>query len=117
MNYFIDFLIGFASAFIGALGMGGGAVFLIYLTCMLSVPQLQAGGMNLLFFIPISITALIIHIKNKLIDYKVALWAIIGGGVGVFMGNFAAEKLGNDILGKAFGIFLLFLGIRELYGK
>lgn len=117
MNWTLNFIVGLISAFISALGMGGGAIFLIYLTCILSTPQLAAQGMNLLFFIPISIVALIIHIKNKLIDYKIASGAILGGIVGVFIGKFIAEKFGDEFLRLAFGIFLLILGVRELFKK
>lgn len=117
MNWIINFIVGFGAAFIGALGMGGGAVLLIYLTCVAGVSQLTAQGLNLLFFLPIAIVALIIHIKNKLIDYKVAIQAIIGGVIGVFIGKFIADKCGDNILQIAFAIFLLFLGIKELFTK
>ena len=116
MNIITNFIVGFASAFIGALGMGGGAVFLIYLTCILQIPQLESQAMNLLFFIPIAAIALIVHIKNGLIDYKIALQTIVGGIAGVFIGKFIAEKFGDNLLQIIFGIFLLGLGIKELFG-
>ena len=44
----------FFAAVLGSLGMGGGGVLLIYLTVFQNMAQLDAQGMNLLFFLPIA---------------------------------------------------------------
>ena len=48
----------------GGMGMGGGTLTIPILTIFLSVGQLEAQGINLVAFIPMSIVALIIHAKN-----------------------------------------------------
>ena len=53
-------LAGLMSGIIGGMGLGGGAVLIIYLTIFQGVEQLQAQGINLLFFIPIASLAPII---------------------------------------------------------
>ena len=71
-------LAGLLSGIIGGMGLGGGVVLIIYLTVFLDTPQLKAQGINLLFFIPIAITAVIIYaIKHNCYDpdeIDEALW-------------------------------------------
>ena len=49
----IAILAGFGSAVLASMGMGGGSILILYLTLMAGVPQREAQGMNLLFFLPI----------------------------------------------------------------
>ncbi len=112
----IQALAGFASALLGALGMGGGGVLLIYLTAVAQMSQTKAQGTNLIFFVPVAITALILHSKNKLVHYRLAAIGVLTGAAGVFAGFFLARQLGDKILSKVFAVFLLALGIKELLG-
>ena len=41
-----------ASGILGAMGMGGGGILMIYLTVFAGLEQSLAQGINLLFFIP-----------------------------------------------------------------
>ena len=63
-------LAGLFSGIIGGMGMGGGAVLIIYLSLFTDTPQIKAQGINLLFFIPIGLTALIIYAFKKQIKWK-----------------------------------------------
>lgn len=112
-----DMLAGVFSGICASLGLGGGGIMLLYLVIIAGNEQLKSQGINLLFFIPCAITALIFHQKHNLIKWKTAVWLSAGGLVGVLAGTFLADLIGNDILGKLFGGFLLFLGIRELFSK
>ena len=52
MKYsFIDILAGILSAIIASMGLGGGGVYIMYLTLVKNTPQINAQGLNLLFFI------------------------------------------------------------------
>ena len=66
----IALLAGLLSGIIGAMGLGGGAVLIIYLTLFAETKQLQAQGINLLFFIPIALVAVLIYSKKKQIKWK-----------------------------------------------
>jgi len=113
----IDSIVGFIAGFIGALGLGGGGVLVMFLTAFLGIGQLKAQGTNLLFFIPIGIFALLLHSKKKLVAWKTALPAILLGLVGATIGCFLARLLGAEIMRKIFGIMLLVLGIWELFAR
>ena len=59
-----------ASGLLGALGMGAGAVLLLYLRVYGGCDQLTAQGINLLFFLPIALLSILLHARNHLIDWK-----------------------------------------------
>ncbi len=107
-------LAGLFSGLIGSMGLGGGAVLIIYLSVFANTKQLKSGGINLLFFIPIALFSVIIYNKKGLIKWKTVIPIAIGGIIGGFIGIFLAEKIGNNLLSKAFGIFLCVLGLKEI---
>lgn len=117
MNWIFIFAAGFLGAALSALGMGGGGILLIYLTVYAGIPQLAAQGINLMFFIPIAVVAVTIHIKNKLVKWKIVWPCVLFGLPGVFLGAWLASYIGSDILRKIFGVFLLVVGFRELFPK
>lgn len=96
------------------MGIGGGAILIPALTLFYGTEQKIAQGINLVYFLPTAIIALVIHIKNKCADLKIA--AVIGlcGVVGAIGGSVAAMRLNNSVLRRMFGVFLLFVGIREI---
>ena len=116
-NIFIASIAGFASAIIGAMGMGGGGVLLLYLTFFVGIEHLRAQGINLAFFVPIAIVSLVIHTKNKLVDWKIVLYGVSTGAVGVFIGSYFAQMIGSNILSKIFGGMIVIIGARELFFK
>ena len=75
----------------------------------------MAQGANLIFFIPTSITAIIINWKNKNIDKKTAGIVIIAGTIGVIIGVKISLNLNVQILKKYFGFFLLLIAVVEIY--
>ena len=54
-------LAGLFSGILGSMGLGGGAVLVIYLSLFTETKQLTAQGINLLFFIPIAAVSVIIY--------------------------------------------------------
>ena len=77
--------------------------------------QLEAQGVNLLFFLPIAAFSLIFHAKNHLIEKKVLLPSILPEIAGVFLGVFLARAIGSDLLRKIFAGFVLLVGVREIF--
>lgn len=107
----------FLSGILGAMGFGGGSVLIIYLTSFLSLGQMKAQGINLLFFIPIALVSVIMYRKGKIIDFKgifpVMLPAIFGAIIGYILLSF----IPNEILGKLFGALLILMGIKQIFSK
>lgn len=117
MNWLWIALAGTASGILGAMGMGGGGILIIYLTLMAGVEQGVAQGINLIFFLPTAVVALIYYIKKKMIVWKTALPCAALGVVGAYLGTLLSGQLQNDLLGKLFGALLLLMGLKQLFSK
>lgn len=109
-----EFIIGILSGIVSALGMGGGTILILLLGIFTNLEQHLVQGTNLIVFIPVSVIAILINIKNKKIDYKISFQIIIFGMIGAFIGSILAFEFNNRILKKFFGIFLLIIGFLEI---
>jgi uncharacterized membrane protein YfcA len=108
------FLIGLISGIISGMGIGGGAILIPALVIFVNPDQHVVQSVNLIFFIPTAVIALIVHIRNKRIDFKVAIPIIVFGLLGAYVGSRLAITLPGPVLKKYFGVFLLILGIYEM---
>ena len=108
-------LAGLFSGIIGGMGLGGGAVLIIYLTVFRDVNQLKAQGMNLLFFIPIAILAVVLYARRGAINWKTVLPVAAGGILGALFGIYLSGALSVGLIGKLFGGFLIILGVKEIF--
>ena len=110
-----EIIIGMLSGTVAALGMGGGTVLILLLGIFSDMSQHLIQGTNLIFFIPTSITAIIMNVKNKTIDYKKSGIIIFAGIFGAVIGSKLSFKFESENLKKYFGIFLLFIAFFEIY--
>lgn len=108
---------GLLCGIISGFGIGGGSLLMVWMTAVVGMDQRIAQGINLLYFIPTSIGALIFHIKNKVICWNVTIPAIIAGSITAILAAWVANSIEVTLLKKLFGIFLCFIGIRELLIK
>ncbi len=107
----------FLSGLLGAMGFGGGAVLIIYLTSFLGVEQKEAQGINLLFFAVTGFLSVIINSKNRLTDKKALLRLLPVALVGLIVGYMLLPLIETELLRKLFGGALLLLGLKELFSK
>ncbi len=110
-----EILIGTISGTVAALGMGGGTILILLLGIFTKMGQHLIQGTNLIFFIPTSITAICMNVKNKTINYKMSVIIIIAGIIGAILGSKLSFKIDNSSLKKYFGIFLICIAIFEIY--
>ena len=110
-------IIGLFSGIIGGMGIGGGTILIPAMIILTDLTQQQAQGVNLLSFIPVAITALFTHFRNKNIETKLCPPLIIFGVIGALIGSLLAVNLPSNLLRKLFGIFLLIMGIYEFFWK
>ncbi|OJU13236.1 MAG: hypothetical protein BGN88_02420 [Clostridiales bacterium 43-6] len=117
MNFFFTCVAGLLAGTAGSLGLGGGGFLIIFLTVFMNTSQIKAQGINLIFFIPIAIFSVIIYYKDKLIDIKKIIPAVLTGLFGVILGSWLTGLLGDGILQKIFAVCLILLSIKEFFGK
>lgn len=110
-----EIIIGLISGIVSGTGMGGGTILIFLLTLLCSLEQHTAQATNLIFFIPTSIVAIIVNIKNKNIDLKLATIISICGIIGAIIGANLSIHTDVKTLKKYFGIFLAIIAIHEIY--
>lgn len=107
----------FITGLLASMGVGGGMVLIIWMTAVLGMSQIEAQGINLIFFLPIALLSVILHRKNGLINIKKLLPAILVGIIGAAVGAYAAHEIGSAGLKKLFSVFILIIGLKELFGR
>lgn len=111
----IEILTGFISGIVSGTGMGGGTILILCLSIFLGIDQKIAQATNLMFFIPTSIAAIYVNMREKKINLKVAKVIVFWGIIGACIGAVIAQNIDTKILKKLFGIFLGFIAIHEIY--
>ena len=107
-------IIGFLSGILGGMGVGGGMILIPAARMFLSLNQQSAHSLNLFCFIPSSLCALVIHIKNKKIDFKTAVPIILSGIPFALLGAYLSSNMPSKLLSRLFGGFILIFGIKEI---
>lgn len=115
MESILLILIGILGGIIGGMGMGGGTITIPLLVLWGGVEQHLAQGINLIIFLPMAIITILIHSKNKLIEYKKALIIIIPAMITAILSSFLAQKIPSEKLKLYFGIFILILGFLQFF--
>ena len=110
-----EILIGLISGIVSGTGMGGGTILIFLLSFITGVEQHIAQATNLIFFIPTSIVAIIVNLKNKNIDIKLGILISVFGILGAIIGANISIHTDVKVLKKCFGIFLAIITIHEIY--
>lgn len=116
MEYVWYAVSGVLGGVLGGMGMGGGTLLIPLLTIFNGVGQHSAQAVNLIAFIPMAVVAILIHLKNKIINFKNVVLVILPGIVTCIIGCFVAKNVTGNLLGKIFGGFLIILAIIQFCG-
>lgn len=110
-------LVGFASGIISGMGIGGGTLLIPALVFLQDMTQQQAQGINLIYFVPTAVIALITHKKKGNIQGDILKPIILAGLLAAVAGALIAVALDATLLKRCFGVFLLIMGILEIRKK
>ena len=117
MELLFDFLAGMATGVLSGFGVGGGTLLLVYMTAVRGLEQHLAQGINLLYFLPAAAAALPAHLKNRYVDKHTVLPAVCAGLLSAALAAWFSAGLELGVLRKCFGVFLIFIGLSELFHK
>ena len=117
MSFVIAVAVGAVCGVLSGFGIGGGSLLVLYMINFTAFNQQTIQGINLVYFLPTATFALISHVKNKMVDFKVALPTVLAGVFATAVSSFAATTISAEILKKAFGVFLICIGVREVFSK
>lgn len=109
--------VGTVLGFLSGLGVGGGSLLILWLTLVLGWAQNTARCLNLLFFLPAALVSCFFRWKQRTVDIRKILPAVIAGCMAVVLTNFLGRNLDSQIIQKLFGGLLLLTGLRELLYK
>lgn len=112
-----DMIAAYLAALLAGTGVGGGGLFVIYLTSVRNLTQSDAQALNLVFFIAASAAALPYHIRRRKVEWRVAFICILLGCVGTLIGGALRESLPENVLRDIFAIMLIIVGCRSLFRK
>ena len=108
---------GLVCGVLSGFGIGGGSLLMVWMTAVCAVGQKTAQGINLLYFLPTAVCALIFHAKHRQICWKAVLPAAIAGCAAAVPGALLAASLDMELLRKLFGGFLIAVGLVEIFCK
>ena len=114
LSFLFSALVGGILGFLSGLGVGGGSLLILWLTLVENHSQPEARTINLMFFIPAALIALIFHCRKGTVSVKKLLPAMGAGCLGALAFGWLGEALDLELMKKGFGILLLFTGFREL---
>ena len=107
--------VGFCTGIVSAFGIGGGTLLLLVMTLFLGVDQRMAQGINLLFFLPTAISALLCHWQKGYLDTPTWKAAVPVAVPAALAGAWIATAVDVDLLRRPFGIYLLLSGLSLIF--
>lgn len=110
-------IIGLLSGIISGMGIGGGTVLIPAIVMLTDISQQAVQGINLIYFIPTAVIALVTHLKDGNVEKSVVKPIVLFGLIGAVAGSLIAVSIDSHLLRKIFAVFLIYMGINELRKK
>lgn len=110
----VNFLVGMATGILSGFGIGGGSLLILYLTTFAGVPQYTAAGSPALFSLLCSGGIDFPHPEasgreeNRTDRHR-------GRDCNLTGGRLCGVTNGSQPVARIFGVFLLYIGVRELF--
>jgi uncharacterized membrane protein YfcA len=118
MNYFIAAAIGLASGITsGLFGVGGGIIMVPAMMLLMGVPIKTAVGTSLAVIIPTAAMGVFKHCHQENVNWHVALALAPTAIVGGYLGAWLTTMISPGGLKRAFGGFLILVGLRLVLVK
>ena len=102
----------------GTLGVGGGIIIVPALVFIFGMTQHQAQGTSLaVLLFPVGIMAVWNYYKKGFVNFKFAFILIAAFLLGSYIGSIISVNLPDKALKKIFGLLMLIVGIKMVFGK
>ncbi len=113
----VDLTVAFLISVLAGMGVGGGGLLVIYLSLAGGQEQLTAQGINLLFFIAASLSALAVNLRKRALRPGRLLLLSAAGALFAVLGSAAAAAVDAALLRRLFGGLLILSGAAMLVKK
>ena len=119
MNVLLYIILGLlAGVSSGFLGIGGGTIIIPILVYMFGLTQHQAQGTTLALMVPpIGLLAALKYYHEGNVNIQIAIFVCMGFFVGGLLGAYLVTPVPGAILRKIFGLFLMLIALRMIFGK
>lgn len=119
MNIVLYLIVGLiAGTLSGAFGIGGGAIMVPLLVLWFGLTQHQAQGTALAVMLtPVFILAVMRYYAAGNVNVQMALFIACGFVIGALLGAHLIQGLPEATLKRAFGVFLILMGIKMAFFK
>ena len=102
----------------GMVGIGGGVVIVPALVYFMNMSQHEAQGTSLaILLLPVGVLAVYYYYNAGYVDVRSALIVSLTFVVGGYIGSKIAISIDQNMLKKVFGIFMLLLSLKMIFGK
>lgn len=99
---------------LSGLGIGGGSLLLLWLTGIAGFSVPEARSINLLFFLPSALICSVLRIKQRRVNPKALLPAILPGCIVSGVSAWVSPNINHQIVRVIFSVLLIIAGSREL---
>ncbi len=102
----------------GSLGVGGGIVIVPALVFFFGFSQHSAQGTSLaVLMFPVALIGAYNYYKNGYVQIKHALIILVAFAVGQYIGSLLSVNLPEKTLRSFFGIFVILMGLKMVFGR
>lgn len=119
MTYALYVLLGFvAGVFGGVFGLGGGTILIPAMVMLFGLTQHQAQGTTLAIMIPpIGLLAAWRYFQTGNVKIAMAGFICLGFFFGGWVGANVVQGVSEPVLKRLFGVFLMVISLRMIFGK
>lgn len=104
-----------AGALNGFFGGGGGMILVPLLIHWLKIEDRRAFATSMFIILPLCAVSAFVFLLKTHFDLMIALPYLLGGLAGGFFGGRYFKKIPTTLLHRAFGLLLIYGGIRSLF--
>ncbi len=108
-------IVSFLVALLVGSGVGGGGLFVLFLTLAARLPQKEAQGLNLLFFLAAAGAAFAVNRSKRHFSLSCLLPLAVSGVLFSVAGALAARHADVGLLRRAFGILMILSGVLTFF--
>jgi uncharacterized protein len=107
-----------SGVFSGIFGIGGGSILIPAMVFFFHLSQHEAQGTSLAVMLPpIFLLAVMRYYWAGQVKVQMALYIALGFFFGAFLGAQAIQGVSDSLLKRAFGIFLMLVGLKMAFFK
>ena len=116
VSLWITALATLGAALLSGMGLGSAGIFVLYLTAVAGLPQVEAQAVNLVFFLLSAGASLGVHLRQRRIPVRAVMYLVAWAVPGTVLGTYLAGALDADLVRRLFGGMLVVTGLPALVG-